>query len=116
MKMHCISNRQLTHFLKRESRMVNTTYELDLSAIFCDILDRANDFLPSEAGSIFLDDPVLPANKQPELVLITCFGDLSPRLVGMRLRASAGIVGHVYQSGRAYASSDPARDPQPAAV
>ena len=47
----------------------------------------------------------------PELVLIACFGDLSPKLVGMRLRGSSGIVGHVYRSGRAYASSDPARDP-----
>ena len=111
--MHCISNPELIHFLRRESVVQGAAYDLDLSSVFCAILERANDFLPSEAGSIFLDDPV--AETEPgdprDLVLIACFGRVADRLVGLRLRGATGIVGEVYRTGRAYRSTDPDRDP-----
>jgi diguanylate cyclase (GGDEF)-like protein len=111
MMMHCITNPELSHFLKREQRS-SPTYDLDLASIFRDILNRANDFVPSEAGSIFLADPVIgDIPRSRELVVIACFGEKSPELVGMGLFADTGIVGHVYQSGRAYISSSPQRDP-----
>jgi diguanylate cyclase (GGDEF)-like protein len=113
MKMHCIPNPQLTHFLKREARAQNPSTDLDLSRIFCEILNRANDFVPSEAGSIFLDDPLVDRNRpdRRDLVLIACFGEMSGKLVGMRLPATRGIVGEVYRSGKPYCSSSPEKDP-----
>jgi len=106
---HCISNPELAHFLKREQRGAAPSYDLDLAAIFCDILDRANAFLPSEAGSIFLADPL--AEGPRELVVIACFGDMAGQLVGLGLFADTGIVGHVYRTGRAYITASPQRDP-----
>jgi diguanylate cyclase (GGDEF)-like protein len=111
MKMHCITNPELSHFLKRKHR-VNPTYDLDLAAIFRDILDRANDFVPSEAGSIFLADPLVGDEpKTRELVAIACFGETATELVGLGLFADTGIVGHVYQTGQAHISSSPQDDP-----
>lgn len=111
MKLRCIGNPQLSHFLKRDAR--STAEELDLSQVFLDILKRANDFLPSEAGSIFLDDPVIEdtATATGDLVLIACFGDLADRLVGARIRANAGIVGGVYRTGRTFSTTSPEEDP-----
>jgi diguanylate cyclase (GGDEF)-like protein len=113
--MHCISNPELVHFLRRDYPFGSTSYDVDLSSVFCDILDRANDFLSSEAGSIFLDDPVTEADREPgdpaELVLIACFGAVADRLVGLRLRDATGIVGEVYRTGRPYRSAAPERDP-----
>lgn len=113
MDMHCVPNPQLIHFLRREPRIAGASYDLDLGAIFCDILSRANDFLPSEAGSIFLDEPKPEGDEAQEtqLVLIACFGAVSHRLVGMRFRSRSGIVGEVYQTGRAYRSAAPQQDP-----
>lgn len=113
MDMHCVPNPELIHFLRREPRVVGASYDLDLGAIFCDILSRANDFLPSEAGSIFLDEPQAEGEEaqDPQLVLIACFGAVAHRLVGMRFRSQSGIVGEVYQTGRAYRSTAPQQDP-----
>jgi diguanylate cyclase (GGDEF)-like protein len=110
-KTFCISNPELGHFLRREQQ-AEASYETDLNAVFCDILNRANEFLPSEAGSIFIDDPILDArDKKADLVVIACFGETGDRLVGSRMPATRGIVGHVYATGRAYISADPAEDP-----
>lgn len=112
MKTHCISNPEIAAFLKREARS-SEPYELDLSGIFCDLLSRANDFVPSEAGSIFIDDQTRADAERPlvELVLIACFGEASDRLVGSRLASTRGIVGHVYGTGRSYLSANPQADP-----
>jgi diguanylate cyclase (GGDEF)-like protein len=113
MKMHCITNPELTHFLKREQWATAHAYDLDLATIFRDILERANDFLPSEAGSIFLVDPVIEQDNpdQRELVVVACFGEKAPELVGLGLFADTGIAGHVYRSGQAYISGTPEEDP-----
>lgn len=105
MKMQCITNPELGHFLARGTPATLPSYDLDLRAVFCDILSRANDFVPSEAGAVFLDDPAVEEGRAGvELVLIACFGDLPERLVGLRLTPEQGIVGTVYRTGRAYVS------------
>jgi diguanylate cyclase (GGDEF)-like protein len=113
MNLHCVTNPELGHFLKRKPRGAARPYDLDLRAVFSDILTRANDFVPSEAGSIFIDDPVGEAEgaTAEELVVIACFGEISGRLVGHRMPTNRGIVGHVYTAGRAYISSRPDDDP-----
>jgi len=112
MRMQCIINPEIGHFLARGTPAALPSYDLDLSAIFCDILSRANDFVPSEAGAIFLDDPVVEEGRvSSDLVLIACFGDLPEGLVGLRISPEEGIVGTVYRSGRAYISPDVHDDP-----
>jgi len=116
MKIRCITNPELSHFLRRESRVSETIDDVDLVRAFVDILRRANEFVPSEAGSIFLDEPLLGDNGEKtrparELVVVTCFGDQSRQLLGFRMPIDSGIVGRVYETGKAYFSSDPQRDP-----
>ena len=111
-QLQCLSNPRMGHFLKREQRP-GATYDLDLNQTFRNILTCADDFVPSEAGSIFLDDPVAkrrrPSNS--ELVLVACFGPQAAQLVGLRLPVGRGIVGHVYLSGEPYTCRDPLNDP-----
>lgn len=113
MEMRCVSNPELGHFLKREHRANSPSYDLDLGRIFNDILTRAYDFVPSEAGAIFLNDPVFaPENPaEHELVVTTCFGLIADSLLRIRVPTSQGIMGHVYLTGQAYASNDPEADP-----
>ncbi len=113
MRLRCIPNHHLYHFLKRDNTVALPSDELDLGGIFCDILKRADDFLPSEAGSIFLDDPVVEdcADSAGDLVLIACFGRLADNLVGARIRANTGIAGEVYRTGKAYSTTNPNDDP-----
>ncbi len=113
METHCIANPEIGLFLKREQRADTASYELNLRTIFCDILERAHDFVPSEAGSIFLVDPDFRRDdpNDDELVAIACFGEASERLVGQRFKSSDGIIGHAFQTGRAYISSSPQEDP-----
>jgi len=113
MKTYCISNPELSLFLKREPRAVPGSYDLDLQDIFCDILKRANDFLPSEAGTLFLADPISEEENPGagELVAIACFGETASELVGLGLFTDTGIVGHVYRTGEAYVSAAVEADP-----
>jgi len=112
-RTHCISNPELTYFLKREQRPAISAYEVDLAGVFRDILRRAIEFVPAEAGAIFLDDPLASREGRApgELVLISCFGERMTRNVGLRLPTTRGIVAHVYRTGRAYLSERPVDDP-----
>ncbi len=111
-QLQCLSNPRMGHFLKREQRP-GASYDLDLNQTFRNILTCADDFVPSEAGSIFLDDPVVKRRSPPdnELVLVACFGPQAEQLVGLRLPVGRGIVGHVYLTGEPYTSRDPSSDP-----
>ncbi len=133
MKTYSISNLELVHFLKPKEPSGTPSYELDLSAVFCDILRRANDFVPSEAGSIFLKDLTedsdgasasdSPAGmedgdqgvqgedgKETMLIVAASFGEHAQRLAGTRMPVERGIAGHVFRTGDAYVSREPAQD------
>ncbi|MEJ2189845.1 MAG: sensor domain-containing diguanylate cyclase [Acidobacteriota bacterium] len=111
--VHCISSAKLAHFLKREPRSITGTVDLDLNRIFRELLGRANEFLPSEAGTIYLDDPLSQGDDESRrfLVIIASFGAAAEKLVEQRLLASTGIIGEVYLTGLPYSSSDPHSDP-----
>jgi len=111
MQVHCIDHRQLVHFLQRPPWRPASATEGELQAVFREMLDRADEFVPSAAGSIFLDDPLVEDPAQPELVLVACFGAIADRLVGLRMPTTTGIAGAVYRSGRPYRSVAPAADP-----
>lgn len=110
--VHCISSAKLAHFLKREPRSAAAT-DLDLNQIFRELLERANEFLPSEAGTIYLDDPLIRAEDEIEgsLVVIAGFGPKADGVIEERFNTHSGIIGEVYRVGEPYSTTDPFNDP-----
>jgi diguanylate cyclase (GGDEF)-like protein len=111
-RIHCISSAKLAHFLKREPRS-SSAGEFDLNTIFRELLKRANDFLPSEAGTIYLDDPLEAheAFESETLVVIAGFGPKADDMIEERFSSRSGIVGEVYRTGAPYSTADPFADP-----
>ncbi len=118
MKTRAIPNPELTHFLKPVEPTETPTYEVDLSATFRDVVERANEFVPSEAGVVFLkdssselqdsaidEDYSMIGERPVEFVVVSAFGPDCEHLVGMRVPVGLGIVGQVYYSGEAYVSA-----------
>ncbi len=109
---HALEAPQLERFLERQKSGLSLKNDVDLDLLLRQILQKAFEFVPSESGSILLDDPFrkVPARKDNELVFIATFGDSSRNLVGHRLAAHHGIVGRVYQTGTPYLSADVEKD------
>jgi diguanylate cyclase (GGDEF)-like protein len=86
--------------------------EMSLADNLVEVLRKANEFVPSEAGSILLDDP---RNKrsvrvQNTLTFLAAFGDKAEAIVGQTIPSDHGIAGHVYQTGHAYFTSNVVTD------
>jgi diguanylate cyclase (GGDEF)-like protein len=111
-QFHSLEVPQLERFLERHKSGLPLRNDFDLDLILRQILQRANEFVPSESGSILLDDPFrkVAARRENELVFIATFGDAGGDLVGQRLSARFGIVGQVYQTGTPYLSADVRED------
>ena len=109
---HSLETPQLERFLERHKAGLSLKNEVDLDLVLRQILQKAYEFVPSESGSILLDDPFrkLASRKDNELVFIATFGDAARDLVGRRLPAQHGIVGRVYQTGTPYLSADVEKD------
>ncbi len=107
-QFHSLENPQIERFLQRQKRDMSLKTEIDLDLVLRQILQKANEFVPSESGSILLDDPFrkVASRRENELVFIATFGEAGRDLVGQRLSAKFGIVGRVYQSGTPYLSTD----------
>ena len=112
MQFHSLETPQLERFLERHKAGLSLKNEVDLDLVLRQILHKANEFVPSESGSILLDDPYrkVATRKDNELVFIATFGEASRNLVGQRLSAQNGIVGRVYQTGTPYLSPDVRND------
>ena len=102
--VHCLEPPELEKFLERRRANPLFPLELSLAENLVEILRKADEFVPSAAGSILLDDPggKLPERGANELTFIAAFGDRSEGLVGKTIPASQGIAGHVYVSGETY--------------
>jgi len=101
---HCLQAPRLVDFLERRRAGHAFPLEMNLSDNLVAILRKANEFVPSEAGSILLDNPV---DKQRErdrnnLTFIAAFGEKAETLVGQQVAAVKGIGGHVYITGESY--------------
>ncbi len=98
--------------LQRKTKCEHPTMEVDLKGVLREILLRANEFVPSDSGSILLDDPLLKGETEyrGKLYFMACFGVGSSGLVGTHLPDDVGIVGTTYQSGKPYLSKDISRD------
>jgi len=95
-------------FLRRSRVRPYFTLELNLAENLVEVLRKANEFVPSAAGSILLDDPRAKTadRRQGRLTFIAAFGDKSAGLVGTSIPASQGIAGHVYMTGTTYSTRD----------
>ena len=109
---HSLEKPQLERFLERQKAGLSLKSDVDLDLVLREILQKAYEFVPSESGSILLDDPFrkVASRRDNELVFIATFGDVSGDLVGRRLSAKHGIVGRVYESGTPYLSEDAQKD------
>lgn len=111
-QFHSLETPQLERFLERHKAGLSLKDDVDLDLVLRQILQKAYEFVPSESGSILLDDPFgkVPSRRDNELVFIATFGSSSRELIGKRLSAQHGIVGRVYQSGTPYLSADAQSD------
>jgi diguanylate cyclase (GGDEF)-like protein len=105
--------KDLERFLdRRRATPPQFPLEMDLAENLAEALRKANEFVPSEAGSILLDDPRRKQadRRQNSLTFLAVFGAHAEALVGQTLLADRGIAGHVYLSGQAYFTSDVGED------
>ncbi len=102
----------IDRILQRKSKRRHPVREVDLRGVLRKILLSANEFVPSESGSILLDDPLLKWDKEHKgrLYFMACFGVGSSALAGTHLPDDVGIVGATYRSGMPYLSKDISRD------
>src|SRR5689334_4679285 len=107
-QFHSLEIPQLERFLERHKSGLSLGGDVDLDLVLREILMKAYEFVPSESGSILLDDPLgkMAAREENELVFIAAFGEASRDLIGERLSAKHGIVGQVYQNGSPHLSAD----------
>ncbi len=89
-----------------------TIPRLDLGPFLIEILSKANDFVPSEAGSFLMDRPGdrIGDGKSVELYFLGAFGPAADAVLGQRLASDQGVVGRVYRTGEPYLLVDPSSD------
>lgn len=102
----------LDKILERKRKDEYRPEQLDLKVMLKEILSWANTFVPSESGSILLDDPVLNQNREKSGVLyfVACFGKGSGSLIETTLPIKLGIAGQTYSTGRPYISKKVVED------
>jgi len=108
-----IEQKALEPHLERRRYAALSIPKLDLGPFLVEILRKANDFVPSSAGSILMDRPdeggLDPTSRK--LYFLAAFGPSAENLVGKALPAKEGVVGRVYSSGKAYRMTQPDEDP-----
>jgi diguanylate cyclase (GGDEF)-like protein len=98
-----VSQDEISRFFVRVRRDQDTErWDIRLDGALREILERANEFVPSEAGGILLDDPraKLAGVRTPRLTFIAVYGPNSGPLLGRRVPTDLGFVGDVYRGGR----------------
>jgi len=111
-EIQCLEPHDLERFLQRRRANPYFPRELNLAENLLEVLRRANEFVPSSAGSILLDDPAQKRKSRDsnQLTFIAAFGDKAENLLGRAIQADSGIAGHVYTSGCAYSTADASKD------
>jgi len=110
---HCLEPSKLERFLERRRAHRHFPLELSLAENLAEILRRANGFVPSESGSILLDDPSAKqtSRRSNRLIFIVAFGEKAESLVGQSVPADGSIAGHVYLTGEVYSTAEARDDP-----
>jgi len=111
-EFHSLETPDLERFLERHKSAFALRNEYDLDLLLRQILQKAFEFVPSESGSILLDDPYrkVATRSDNQLAFIASFGPMSKELMGQRMLARDGIAGRVYQTGTPYLSTDVTSD------
>ncbi len=104
---------EIEAFLDRRRYAAFVPIRLKVDVFLREILTKANEFVPSLAGSILMDRPLDrgPVPEETDLTFVAVFGPSADELLGRSLPASQGAVGHVYRTGESYLMTDPASDP-----
>lgn len=91
---------EISRFLVRTRRDRDPErYEVRLDEHLREVLARADDFVPSQAGAILLDDPRAKLQgRDARLTVIACFGEGFS--LGARVPADQGGVGTIYLRGK----------------
>lgn len=99
-------------FLERRRATLAFSSEMNLAENLSEILRKANEFVPSAAGSILLDNPLEKSQdrSQNRLTFVSAFGEKSEEVIGREIAADNGIAGHVYLHGKAYHASNTEKD------
>jgi len=107
-----LPQKELEPHLERQRYTALTIPRLDLGRFLVEILSKANDFVPSEAGSFLMDRPGerLIGDKGPDLYFLGAFGPSANSVLGRVLNSSDGIIGRVYRTGEPYLMIDPTTD------
>ena len=104
---------ELEVFLERYRHDTGVPETMDPGHFIQEVLQQANAFVPSEAGSVLLDHPFErsgdPAGSA--LYFIAAFGPSADSLLGASLPTTAGVVGHVYRKGESHLGVEPRKDP-----
>ncbi len=110
--IHVLQPRDMEPFLERRRARLPMSEDVSLAENLSAILNKANEFVPSAAGSILLDDPNSKTRNRRarELTFVAAFGDRSDGLPGRTIPCDRGIAGHVYLTGLPYRASDVAVD------
>ncbi len=115
-EVRCLDPGQLELFLERRRRSRDEgdslSDETSLGANLIAILDKANELVPSDAGSLLLDDPTVKvgARSANELTFIAAFGEKADLLIGRKIKAAEGIAGRVYLTGETHQAGDAHKD------
>jgi diguanylate cyclase (GGDEF)-like protein len=112
-EVYCLPVEELEPFLERRRYSAFTLYRVHADSVLREILSKANDFVPSTAGSILMDRP-LERGADPShtrLHFVATFGDAGGQLIGQSLQADRGVVGLVYRTGIPHRTEDPGTDP-----
>jgi len=108
MKINIAEASVLSRLLNRTRNKSAPAGEMDPGILFREILTWANRLVPSEAGSIMLDDPLLKFEplKEEKLYFAACFGKGSSSLAGTSLAVKKGIFAETYRRQRPYISKE----------
>ena len=104
-----LPSEEISRFFVRARRDQDSErWDVRLDAALREILERANDFVPSESGGILLDDPraKLAGSPAPRLTFIAAFGPGAEAHLGQRVPSDRGICGQVYRSRPAAQTTD----------
>ncbi len=111
-RIHSLDPRKMEAFLERRRAIVAFASEMSLAENLAEILRKANEFVPSAAGSVLLDDPLRKESDRRRnlLTFVAAFGERATALVGREIPADHGIAGHVYQTGEGYHARNTSAD------
>lgn len=114
MEIHVAPNNVLDNLLAQSMTedAIAGKSEVDLQNTLTVILDAANEFVPSESGSILLCDMMMNQMmiEAKKLYFVACFGRYSESLLQITMPSNMGIAGKTFTSGDPYISKEVATD------